>query len=109
MPVSYKVLGQSNPTVNTLTDLYTVPASTNTIVSTLTICNQSTANAAYRVAVRTSNAAVTAAHYISYDTLVPGNDTIALTLGMTLRSTDVISVQANSSSVSFNLFGSEIT
>jgi hypothetical protein len=109
MPVSYKVLGQSNPTINTLTTLYTVPASTNTIISTLTVCNQAAANASYRVAVRPANASVTSAHYIGYDTLVQGNDTVALTLGITLAATDVVSVQANTSTVSFNLFGTEIT
>jgi hypothetical protein len=109
MAVSYKVLGQSNPVVNTLTTLYTVPAGTSSIASTLTICNQGAANAAYRVAIRPANATVTASHYISYDTLVPSNDTIALTLGITLGATDVVSVLANTSSVSFNLFGTEIT
>lgn len=109
MPISYKVLGQQNPTINTLTELYAAPASTNTIVSSLTICNQAASNATYRVAVQPANAAITAKHYISYDTLVPSNDTIALTLGLTLSATDVVSVQANSSTVSFSLFGTEIT
>ena len=109
MPISYKVLGQSNPTIATLTTLYTTPASTNTIVSSLTICNQATSNATYRIAVRPANSAVDPKHYISYDTLVPSNDTIALTLGMTLGATDVVSVYANSSTVSFTLFGTEIT
>ena len=109
MPISYKVLGQQNPTINTLTQLYTVPTSTNTIVSSLTICNQATSNATYRVAVQPANAAITTKHYISYDTLVPSNDTIALTLGLTLAATDVVSVQANTSTVSFSLFGTEIT
>ena len=109
MTVSYKVLGQSNPTINTQTQLYATPASTNTIISSLTICNQSTSNATYRIAVQPANAAITSKHYISYDTLVPSNDTIALTLGMTLSANDVVSVQANSSTVSFSLFGTEIT
>ena len=109
MPISYKVLGQQNPTINTLTQLYATPLSTNTIVSSLTICNQAASNATYRVAVQPANAAIAARHYISYDTLVPSNDTIALTLGMTLAANDVVSVQANSSTVSFSLFGTEIT
>ena len=109
MPVSYKVLGQLNPTINTLSTLYTAPASTNTVISSLTICNQASSNAAYRIAVRPAGAAIDSKHYVSYDTLVPSNDTIALTLGMTLSATDVVSVYSNSSTVSFSLFGTEIT
>ena len=36
MAATYKVLGQSAPSATTATALYTVPASTSTIVSTLT-------------------------------------------------------------------------
>ena len=39
MPQTHKVLGQSNPAATTLTTLYTVPASTSAVVSTLVICN----------------------------------------------------------------------
>jgi hypothetical protein len=40
MATTYKVLGQLNPAATTPTTLYTVPASTSTVVSTITICNQ---------------------------------------------------------------------
>ena len=44
MATTYKVLGQSNPAATTATTLYTVPAATSAIASTITICNQSTSN-----------------------------------------------------------------
>ena len=109
MATTYKVLGQVNPSATTLTTLYTVPSSTSTVASTLMICNQANSNGTFRVAVRPAGEGISAQHYLSYDTVVPANDSIALTLGMTLETTDVVSVYASSTSLSFNLFGSEIT
>ena len=44
---TYKVLGQSNPSATTATTLYTVPAATQTIVSTITVCNQAASAGTY--------------------------------------------------------------
>lgn len=48
-------------------------------------------------------------HYISYDTVIPNNDTIFFTIGLTLATTDVITVYANNASMSFHVYGSEIS
>jgi hypothetical protein len=109
MAITYKVLGQSNPAANTNTDLYTVPASTSAVCSTLVICNQAASAATFRVAIRPSGAAIATQHYTSYDTNLNANDSITLTIGMTLATTDVLTVRANTTTVSFNLFGSELT
>lgn len=108
MAITYKVLGQSNPSATTDTNLYTVPANTSTIGSTLQVCNQGSAAASYRIAVRPAGETLAAKHYITYDASVPGNDAISLTIGITLAATDVVTVYASTSTVSFNLFGSEI-
>lgn len=109
MPTTYKVLGQSNPAATTLTTLYTVPSATSTVVSTITICNQTATAATYRIAVRPAGASVTASHYIVYGATVAASDTTALTLGITLAATDVISVYASTANLSFSAFGSEIS
>jgi hypothetical protein len=109
MTIAYKVLGQSNPSANTLTTLYTVPSLTQTVVSTVTICNQSATATTFRLAVQPANAAINARHYINYDTPLPANDTITLTIGITLATTDVISANVPTTTVSFSVFGSEIT
>lgn len=108
MPTIYKVLGQANPSADTATTLYTVPSGNSTVVSTLTVCNQIGTVANFRIAVRPAGESLTNKHYINYDTQVPGNDQLALTLGMTLATTDVVTVYANTASVSFNLFGTEL-
>jgi hypothetical protein len=108
MATVYKVLGQSNPSATTLTTLYTVPAATSTVASTLTVCNQG-ASTTFRVAVRPGGAAIAASQYLVYDATVNANDTLFFTLGITLATTDVVSVYAGTANLSFSIFGSEIS
>ena len=69
MATAYKVLGQVNPSATTLTTLYTVPASTSSVASTLTVCNLGlTTNV--RVAVRPTGEAIANKHYLLYDAQV---------------------------------------
>lgn len=109
MPSTYKVLGQSNPTANTLTTLYTVPAATTVVVSTLTVCNLASANATYGIAVRPTGEAINNKHYIAYSTTVPAFDTTVITIGLTLSATDIISVSASTANLAFNAFGAQVT
>lgn len=108
MATTYKILGQANPVANTLTTVYTVPAATQTVVSTVTVCNLANTATSFRLAVQPANAAIANKHYVNYDTALPANDTIALTLGITLGNTDVVSANCASGNVSINVFGSEI-
>jgi hypothetical protein len=109
MATTYKVLGTSNPASATATVLYTVPAGTSAIVSTINVCNQAALSGTFRIAIRPAGATLAANHYIAYDTVIPYNDSIALTMGITLGATDVITVYASSSTMSFLAFGTEIT
>ena len=59
--------------------------------------------------VRPDGEALAAKHYLAYDTALPASDSIALTLGITVNATDIITVQAASATVSFNAFGTEVT
>ena len=108
MATTYKVLAQSNPGATTATTLYTVPAATSTVVSTLTVANLGGSSATYRISVRPAAEGQANKHYIAYDVTVGANDTTTLTLGMTLATTDVVTVYASTANLAFNLFGSEI-
>ena len=88
--------------------LYTVPSATSTVCSTLVICNQG-ASTVFRVAVRPAGAALEAKNYLIVDNAINQYDSVFLTLGVSLATTDVVSVYAGATSVSFNLFGSELT
>jgi len=109
MATTYKVLGQIAPSATTATTLYTVPSATSTVISTITICNQNSTAATYRVSVRPAAATQTTAMYIAYDVSLPANATDTLTLGLTLATTDVITVYSSATAVAFNAYGSEIS
>lgn len=108
MASTYKVLGQQAPSATTATTLYTVPSATNTVVSTMVVCNRGAVSDSFRLAVRPAGASLANEHYIAYDTTIPGNETISLTLGMSLGATDVITVYGGSANISFTAFGVEI-
>ena len=109
MPTAYKVLGQSNPAATTLTSLYTVPAATSAVCSSVTVANLANSSATFRIAVRPGGEAVANKHYIVYDITIAALDTLTLTLGLTLATTDVISVYASSATLAFAAYGSEIS
>jgi glucose-6-phosphate dehydrogenase assembly protein OpcA len=108
MATTYKVLGQSAPSATTNTDVYTVPSSTEAVISTITVANRAGTAATYRIAIRPNGDTIANQHYIAYDSALPANDTIALTLGITLDAGDIVTVYASTANVSFNIFGSEI-
>lgn len=102
-----KVLGQSNPSATTLTTLYTVPSSKEAVISTISVANLAASSATYRIAVRPAGASITNAHYLAYDITVGASDTTAITLGLTLATTDVISVYASTANLVFHAYGDE--
>lgn len=106
---THKILGQTKPNATTLTDCYTVPSSTQAIVSTITVTNQSATPTAYRMSVAAAGAADTAKQYIAYDIPIGANETHTYTLGISLATTDVIRVYNTLATLSFNVFGVEIT
>jgi glucose-6-phosphate dehydrogenase assembly protein OpcA len=108
MATSYKVLGQIKPSANTLTTAYTVPSSTEAVVSTIVVTNLGSASTTYRVAIQKDGASISQEMYLAYDISIPSLDSLALTLGVTLNAADVISVESFSGLVNFNIFGSEI-
>lgn len=108
MATTYKVLGQVNPAATTATTLYTVPAATQAVISTVVIANLATSAATFRISVRPAGAAQANQHYVAYDVTVGASDSTALTLGLTLAATDVVTVYASTATVAFAAFGSEI-
>ena len=108
MASTYKVLAQSAPSATTNTDVYTVGSGKSAVVSTITVCNRAASAATYRIAIRVAGTTIANEDYIAYDANVPANDTISLTIGITLAATDVVTVYASTANLSFNIFGAEI-
>lgn len=109
MATNFKVLGQSAPSATTATTLYTVPSSTEAVISSIVICNRDSSSATFRLAVRPNGATLANEHYIAYDVTVGASDSTVLTLGITMDASDVLTVYASTANLSFSAYGSETT
>jgi len=109
MATAYKVLGQIAPLATTATAIYTVPSATQAVVSSIAVCNRAGTAATFRLSVRPDGATLANQHYLVYDAQVPANDTIILTIGVTLDAADVLEAYASSGDVTFQAYGSEIS
>lgn len=109
MAIHYRVLGQVVPSaVNNWTQIYPCPTGKEAICSSLTVANLSTDDILYRVRVRQAGAEANNKQIIVYDTASAAGVSQALQLSMTLSAGDLVEIYASSTSIAFNLFGSEL-
>ena len=106
MATTYLVLGQGAPAGSNV-DLYTAAA--QTVVSSIAACNTTASAATATVYVRKAAAAAATSNALIYTQTVPAYSTSTWTLGITLGSTDVITVASGTSgAITFQAFGSTI-
>jgi translation initiation factor 2B subunit (eIF-2B alpha/beta/delta family) len=106
---SYKILGQAALTDNTDTVVYTVPAATQAVVSTVAICNQSASTMLFKIAFRPSaDGSTTAKHYFINNASIDPYTVFTATIGATLATGDKVIVSSAAVSASVSVFGSEI-
>jgi|TARA_R110000796_G_scaffold238371_1_gene358721 hypothetical protein len=109
MAFGYKILGQSAPADTSNADLYSVPTSTETIVSSLAITNVTAAPASYRIYIRNSGAAAVNGNALVKDAIAEANTTTTIGIGISLAATDIITVQSGTAdSITFHAFGTEV-
>jgi hypothetical protein len=108
MANTLKILGQTATTTNLVT-LYTVPALTQTTVSTLSATNTGSTDTAFYISVARAGATDSIEQYLYYNLPILANDTFAATFGVTLNASDVIRVKSTNGAVSFSAFGIEKT
>ena len=106
MATTYKILGQITGSAATAS-LYTVPAATQAVVSSVVIANRSSVSNTYWIGAVPSGSTIDTKHWVAFAVPVSGSDSTALTLGITLNAGDSIQVSGNATG-SFSLFGSEI-
>src|SRR5690242_6719366 len=109
MADTVKVLSQNALSATTLRDLYTVPVGTSAVISTIVVCNRGASTTTFRISVAVAGAADATKQYTHYDVTAPPNDTFALTVGLTLATTDVVRGYAGNGNLTFQCFGVEIT
>lgn len=109
MTITIKTLGQVAPLATTETTLYTVPALTSAVASSLICCNRGATSTTFRVSVAVGGGVTANKDYIYYDLAIPANDTFIATVGLTLAAGDVVRVYAGNANMSFTLSGEENT
>lgn len=110
MPNTYKVLGQSAPTDTNNANLYTVPSGRQTVVSTISVTNDTASSATFRIYIRVAGAAAGAINALYFDAPLAANSTLLATAGITLGAGDIITVQSGTANaLTFQAFGSEIS
>jgi glycerol uptake facilitator-like aquaporin len=107
MATTYKVLGQLAP-ASTSGDLYTVPAVTEAVVSTINVVNTGTTDSTISIAIRKNGATLATNQYIINGLILNPKVTLAYTSGLTLDAADVITVISTNNDCAFSAFGSEI-
>lgn len=110
MPTTYKILGQLQPSTTGNENLYTVPASTQTIISSLVVANTTATQRTIRIFIRNDGAAAGLGNAIVYDANIAANSQVGFSLGITMDASDIITVQASAANaITFHAFGSELT
>lgn len=107
MATTLKNLGQAAPIATTPTVLYTVPALTQTVCSSILVCNRSNTSSTFRVSHAVGGGTTQNKDYLYYDVTIAGNATFAATLGITMSSGDKLTVYSTTADLSFNLYGQE--
>ena len=111
----YKILGQIVGVANTNSNVYVVPASTNTVVNLITVCNGTQNKILIDLVARPSTEALATKHFILKSLTIPAADTLVLDTGVALQTSAILSANvtgANATSsaagVAIHAYGVEI-
>lgn len=110
MPTTYtNAQRQGTAALTTYDTLYSTNASTRAVISTIAVTNTASTTATYRIGIMGSAGTPAAANWLVFDSVVAGNDTVLLTLGITLSPSQFIRVSSSANTVTFSAYVSEIT
>jgi hypothetical protein len=110
MPINYKILGQLAPANTNDANLYTVPSSTQAIVSTISVTNDTAAASTFRIYTRINGATAAAVNALYFDAPLAANSTLLITAGLSFNAGDIITVRSGTAdALTFQAFGSEVT
>jgi len=110
MATAYKYAQvQGTSSTGTYATLYTTPASTEAVISSVVITNQSSSAVTIRICLDTTAGTPGSDEWLVYDASVAGNDTVALTLGITMDASKYLRVSSSADTCNFSAFLSEIS
>ena len=90
--------------------LYTCPANTAAVISSLIVTNRNTTGGYYQVAISSASGTVANQDYVIYNDLAAASETVGLSLGLTIDTSNAyLKVAASSAGFTFQAHGMEIT
>lgn len=109
MATAYKAAQvQGTASTGTYATLYNT-SGVSAVISTIVICNTSASSATYRIGLDTTAGTPGASEWLVYDATIPGNETVAMTLGITLQDSRYIRVSSSADTVTFSAMVAEIS
>lgn len=103
-----KILGQANPLASTGAYIYTVPENYGAVISTISVCNTGATSALFRIhIVNAADGGALIKNANFYDVALPANETMTMTLGITLSNSDQVYVYSNSANIAYSVYGVE--
>ena len=110
MATAYKYAQvQGTASTGTYSTLYNTPSATEAVISSIVITNQASSDVTVRIGLDTTAGTPGASEWLVYDAVVAGNDTVALTLGVTMPASNYIRVSSSANTCNFSAFLSEIS
>jgi len=100
---------QGTASTSTYATLYTVPATKSAVISTISISNQASTDATYRIGIVDSDIDPTVTDWLVYDSTVAGNDSTFVTVGITLTAGQYLKISSSANTTTFMCFISEIS
>ena len=105
MATATKVLAITAASLTTTTVLYTVPASTTTVVSNIAITNTAASAGTFTLALGPSGSQVA----LHTTTAIAANSTIYIDLKQVLNTTNTITGGASATTINFHISGVEVS
>ena len=110
MAIAYKNAQVSGTaSVSTFSTLYFTDTGQSAVVSTLGVCNTASTAVTVRIGMSTAAGTPAANEWLIYDRPVPANDTLLLTIGMAMQTSEYLRVSSSASTCAFFAGVAEIT
>lgn len=96
--------------VTTYATLYTSGSNT-AVISSIVVCNTSASNVLFRIGLMGSagTPAVASGQFLAYDSTVAANDTVTLTIGLSMSASQFLRVSAGSTAINFTAAVAEVS
>lgn len=113
MATNYSILGQAVPTSGN-SDVYASPAATQTVISTIAVCNTTTSPATATIYIRKASggtpATASTSNAFAYQQTIAALSTQTFSIGATVGAYDTITVASGTSSaLTFHVFGCQVS